>query len=221
MLTVRDTGHGMDAATLSRIFEPFFTTKEPGKGTGLGLATVYGIVKQSGGHVDVESEPGRGAAFRVCLPRVEGRVEPAQPEPRAGSLAARSETILLLEDDAALRSLEQEILEEAGYRVIVATRPEEALAAVSTLPDRIDLLLTDVVMPGMSGPEVAAKLLERRPDVKVLYVSGYAADALAGRGVRQRGARLLDKPFTTAGLLGEVRATLDAPLPSAPHPEPS
>jgi PAS domain S-box-containing protein len=216
VLTVRDTGHGMDALTLSHIFEPFFTTKEHGRGTGLGLATVYGVVKESGGHIEVESEPNQGATFRVCLPMIEGRVEPPPPELRVGSLAGGSETILLLEDDTALRSLEEEILVEAGYRVIVAAGPEEALATVGALPDQIDLLVSDVVMPGMSGPELAAKLLERRPELKVLYISGYTADAMPRRGIRETGARLLDKPFTTEAILREVRAALDAPVPASP-----
>jgi two-component system, cell cycle sensor histidine kinase and response regulator CckA len=209
VLSVRDTGHGMDEETLTHVFEPFFTTKEPGKGTGLGLATVYGVVKQSGGHVEVESEPGCGTTFRICLPEVKGEVEPAQPQPTSAYIKGGSETILLLEDDPALRELEQELLEGAGYRVLVAKQSEEALAAVFDSPDRIDLLLSDVIMPGMSGPELATKLVERRPELKVLYVSGYTADAIEKHGIREPGVRLLQKPFTTEGILRAVRSVLD------------
>jgi CheY-like chemotaxis protein len=140
---------------------------------------------------------------------VEGEVEPAQQQPTSAYIKGGSETILLLEDDPALRELEQELLEGAGYRVLVAKQPEEALAAVFDSPDRIDLLLSDVIMPRMSGPELAAKLVERRPELKVLYISGYTADAVEKHGIRDPGVRLLQKPFTTEGILRAVRAVLD------------
>ena len=213
VLSVSDTGHGMDAATLAHLFEPFFTTKAAGKGTGLGLATVYGIVKQSGGHVAVESELGKGAAFRVYLPMTERAAEPTPA--RAASLSVRggSETILLLEDDAALRSLAHEILERAGYTVLPAAGPEEALGVVSSHSGPIELLISDVIMPGMSGPEFAGQLASLRPQTRVLYMSGYTDEAIARHGVLDAGVRLLLKPFTSEALLREVRAALNASPP--------
>jgi CheY-like chemotaxis protein len=211
-ITVSDTGHGMDAATLAHVFEPFFTTKGPGEGTGLGLATVYGIVRQSGGHIDIESEPSKGTKLRISLPRIQGEVQPPAPR-REAAAAGGHETVLLVEDDPALRSVMQEVLESAGYRVHPASRSEEALAISAVRPGGIDLVLSDVVMPGRSGPELAAELLARRPGLRVLYTSGYPFDAIAHHGVQEPGVRLLQKPFSPSDLLREVRAALDEPAP--------
>jgi PAS domain S-box-containing protein len=210
MLTVSDTGMGMDAETLAHLFEPFFTTKEQGKGTGLGLATVYGIVKQSGGYVQVESEVGRGSTFRVYLPRVDERsaepeaAPPGEPSPRG------SETVLAVEDETALLDFVRELLRESGYAVIEARTVEEAVRACENHPGAIDLLLTDVVMPGMSGPQLAARLAPVRPQMKVLYMSGYTDDALGLRGVLDSGVALLQKPFTAEALTRKIREVLAA-----------
>jgi CheY-like chemotaxis protein len=209
-ITVTDTGHGMDAATLAHLFEPFFTTKPSGEGTGLGLATVYGIVQQSGGHIDVESEPSKGARFRISLPRIQGEVQPPLRRREAAAVGG-DETVLLAEDDPALCAVMQEILEGAGYRVHATSRPEEALAISAGLTGGIDLLLSDVVMPGRSGPELAAELLARRRGLRILYTSGYTYDAIARHGVEEPGVRLLQKPFSPSELLRAVRAALDEP----------
>ena len=219
-LSVRDTGCGMDAATQAHIFEPFFTTKEAGKGTGLGLATVYGIVNQCGGQIDVESALGEGTTFRIWFPLVEGVPQAESTPAQEVSLAGGSEAILLLEDDEGLRSMVQETLELAGYEVLPAALPEEGRACALAHPERIDLLLTDVVMPGMSGPDFAAELVALRPRIRVLYMSGYTNEGVARRGVGEAGARMLEKPFTPEALLSAVRATLDAPA-ERPEPYPS
>jgi PAS domain S-box-containing protein len=214
-ITVSDTGHGMDAATLAHVFEPFFTTKPAGEGTGLGLATVYGIVQQSGGRIEVESEASKGAVFRISLPRIEGEVRPPAPRREATEVGGH-ETVLLVEDDAALRAVIQEILETAGYRVYAASRSEEALAIAAIVAGGIDLLLSDVVMPGGSGPELAAELLARRPGLRVLYTSGYTYDAISRHGIQESGARLLQKPFSASDLLRAVRVALEEPA-GPPH----
>ncbi len=210
-LSVRDTGHGMDAATLARVFEPFFTTKEVGQGTGLGLSTVYGIVKQSGGHVTARSAPGEGALFTVYLPRTteaEARAEASrESRPRA---AGGPETILVVEDERAVRSLVREILETNGYSVLEAGNADEALRAVQAYAGKIDLLLSDVVMPGMSGPSLAVKLRAMRPSIAVLFMSGYAEEPVELRGIVEKGAGFLAKPFTLAALTRKVREVLDA-----------
>jgi CheY-like chemotaxis protein len=208
MLAVTDTGIGMDAETRARIFEPFFTTKEAGKGTGLGLSTVYGIVKQSGGSITVESQPGRGATFRVYLPRVAqaGPVRDAVGGPRR---RRGSETVLLVEDEAEVRELTREILENEGYSVLLAADGPGALGVSQQHPGRIHLLLTDVVMPEMSGSELARRLQGRDPDLKVLYTSGYTDDTLVRHGVSESRAALLHKPFTAESLAGKVREVLD------------
>jgi signal transduction histidine kinase/ActR/RegA family two-component response regulator len=207
MLAVSDTGGGIEKEVLPKIFEPFFTTKEPGKGTGLGLATVYGIVKQAGGHIWVYSEPGQGTTFKIYLPRID---EPAlAPEvPETPGLLKGWETILLVEDEATLRAIAREILEEEGYRVMEAAGPHEAIEMAHRHPEPIHLLLTDVVMPGMNGLALAESLAATRPELRVLYMSGYTDDVMAHRGVLASGALLLEKPFTVQALLVRVRAAL-------------
>ena len=210
MLAVNDTGCGMDAETQKRIFEPFFTTKEQGKGTGLGLATVYGIVKQSGGSIWVYSEVGRGTAFKVYLPRVEEEPDTVLPSAvRAASLKG-TETILLVEDDEPLRKLTLSILRHGGYHVLEASSREEALQLCGQHQGPIHLMLTDVVMPGMSGQETAKQLALIRPDMKVLHMSGYTNDAVVRHGVLEQSVAFLQKPFTTHSLLRKVREVLDA-----------
>jgi signal transduction histidine kinase/CheY-like chemotaxis protein len=211
LLAVSDTGHGMDAETQSHIFEPFFTTKEPGKGTGLGLATVFGIVKQSGGHLNVYSEPGRGSTFKVYLPRTEELAAPRAEATLPQSAPGGTETILLVEDAEALRVLIREILEGGGYAVLEAATPEEALAHVQDYRDPIHLMLSDVVLPRMSGPDLAASLARVRPGMRVLYMSGYTADAIGNHGVLEPGTQFIPKPFTADTLLNKLRAVLDAP----------
>lgn len=209
-LSVTDTGHGMDEATLSHLFEPFFTTKEKGKGTGLGLSTVYGIVRQSGGDVAVESAPGRGTRFTVYLPRTDGRPESAAPATDALHPSGGSETVLLVEDEAPVRALFAKTLRNAGYRVIEARNGEEALDASLRYDKPIDLLVTDVVMPGMNGRQLATRLETLRPSLQVLYISGYTNDAISGSGLLAPGVAFLQKPFTPSELARRVRALLDA-----------
>jgi two-component system cell cycle sensor histidine kinase/response regulator CckA len=210
-LSVADTGEGMDAATLHQIFEPFFTTKEEGKGTGLGLATAFGIVKQSGGHIEVESEPGRGTTFTICLPRAKPATlvlsAPEAPElvPDGGW-----ETILLVEDEEVVRILEREVLERHGYTVLEASGPEQASELSRAHTGVIHLLLTDVIMPGMSGDKLAERLLAERPDMRVIFASGYAADMIAQRGLLAPGTAFLPKPLTPSSITGTVREVLDA-----------
>jgi two-component system cell cycle sensor histidine kinase/response regulator CckA len=213
MLAVSDTGCGMDAATRSRIFEPFFTTKEVGKGTGLGLATVYGIVQQSDGAIQVESEPGHGTTFRIYLPRVDSAAAGEPAEVPVAATAGR-ETLLVVEDEQAVRVLEAEILAGHGYRVLVAGDAQEALALEQRTPEPIALLVTDVVMPGRSGRELAQEFLRRRPQTRVLYVSGYANDAFVGRGLLEAGTWFLQKPFTPEVLAHKVRDILDTERPA-------
>ena len=210
VLSVTDSGHGMDEATRAQIFEPFFTTKEVGKGTGLGLATVYGIVKQSGGFIEVESEPGRGASFKVYLPRVEEAVALGELAKAPGTRLRGSETVLLVEDDESLRTLAREILTVQGYAVLEAASPRAALRLHQTHAGRIDLLLTDVVMPEMNGRQLAHHLKIARPDMAVLFMSGYTGAALAeSGGAAEFTGSLLQKPFTPDGLSRRVRDVLD------------
>jgi PAS domain S-box-containing protein len=207
MLVVSDTGVGMSEETRRHIFEPFFTTKERGKGTGLGLATVYGIVQQSGGHVIVESEAGQGATFRIFLPRVKS----AGPIPlfQEGGSPAGSETILLVEDEPLVRSMTREILEISGYRVLEADGGEAALRLCDDFAGNIDLMLTDVVMPKMSGRELADRVSSSRPGMRVLYASGYTDEVIAHHGVLEPGTEFIHKPFTPETLSLKVRQVLD------------
>ncbi len=214
VISVSDTGVGIDAETQKRIFEPFFTTKETPRGTGLGLATVYGIVNQSGGQIFVESAPGRGASFVIYLPRVEEEVAAASP-PSAGPLHRGSETILLVEDEDAVRGLTRRCLETSGYTVLAAANAEEALDVAARIQERIDLLLTDVVMPGASGTELSRRLLERRPGTRVLYVSGYTDASMVSHVGLDAGVSFLQKPFTPETLARKVREVLDARQPAA------
>ncbi len=209
MLAVSDTGRGMDEETQRRIFEPFFTTKPEGEGTGLGLATVYGIVKQSGGYIWVYSEPDRGTTFKVYLPRVDEPAEALVPAGPPAEAPRGDETILLVEDTEALREVIQETLEEHGYTVLLASNGEEALALARERKGPIDLLLTDVVMPKLGGGDLAKLLSALRPGLRVLYMSGYTDGAISQQGVLGEGVMLLEKPFTGDKLAWAVREALD------------
>jgi len=216
MLAISDTGAGMDFETQSRIFEPFFTTKGT-KGTGLGLSTVYGIVKQSGGYIWVYSEPAKGTTFKIYLPRVEEAAQnPVQtsvlPEVFAG--APGTETILLVEDEANLRYLARQFLEKQGYQVLDAADGALAMQIALAHEGVIHLLLTDVIMPGMNGRELAQRVLQLRPGTKVLYMSGYTENVIGHNGTLDAGVRLLPKPFTLRDLKGKVREVLDS-IPSS------
>jgi len=211
MLAVSDTGHGMDANTLSHIFEPFFTTKPPGKGTGFGLATVYGIVQQSGGHVAVYSEPGRGTTFRVYFPPTQAAQSATLTAPAVERARTGTETVLLVEDEEALRVVIHDLLEGGGYTVIDGPNPEAALAAAERHQGPIHLILTDVVMPVLSGPQVSERFLAGRPSAKVLYMSGYTGVAARHNAPLKPGHAFLQKPFSLDTLLRKVRETLDSP----------
>ena len=203
MLAVSDTGIGMDAETQSHIFEPFFTTKEPGKGTGLGLATVYGIVKQSDGNIGVQSQPGKGTTFKLYFPRVDAALEAAVPRAALGHTPEGAETILLVEDQADVRHVVRRVLQSAGYTVLDTSNPGDALELAGRHPGRIHLMLTDVVMPQMSGRALADLLKPRCPAMRVLYMSGNADGRL------DRGTAYLEKPFTPDKLVRTVREVLD------------
>jgi CheY-like chemotaxis protein len=217
MLTVSDTGEGMTAEVRERIFDPFFTTKETGKGTGLGLSTVYGIVKQHNGHITVASAPGQGTAFRIIFPltAAEGAGLPRDEE---GEIPRGTETVLVVEDDAMIRELARQVLEPLGYRVLVTSTGDEALAASAAWTGRIHLLLTDVVMPGMQGNQLAEVLRAQRPGIKVLFMSGYTPDALAIQGLLEPGVALVHKPLRPATLLRHIRRVLDSSAEGAGTP---
>ncbi|MCK6547346.1 ATP-binding protein [Myxococcota bacterium] len=206
LITVTDTGEGMDEATRQRIFEPFFTTKGPGRGTGLGLATVYGIVQQSGGSISVRSEPGRGTTFELLLPvtREAEREEAPPPPPPVVRTGAR---VLIVDDDAAIRRLVRTVLQQAGYAVLDAADPQAALALAAQHPD-VDLLLTDVIMPKVRGDELAAKIAALHPHVRVLFISGYTGDGPFVNGAIERPESMLEKPFTPRALLDAISAAL-------------
>jgi CheY-like chemotaxis protein len=207
LLAVTDSGIGMDRATQARIFEPFFTTKAPGEGTGLGLATVYGIIKQSSGHIAVYSEPGIGTTFKVYLPRAHESPTLASPE-LSGESTRGAGTILLVEDEDEVRGLAHEILESEGYTVLVARSPDEALRAASRHTASIHLVLTDVVMPAMSGPDLVERLRAARPDLRVVYMSGYAQGAMVHQAILAAGRAFVQKPFTRQTLTHKVREVL-------------
>jgi two-component system cell cycle sensor histidine kinase/response regulator CckA len=209
MLAVSDTGCGIDEDTMQHIFEPFFTTKGVGKGTGLGLSTVYGIVKQSGGNIWVYSEVGNGTTFKLYFPRVEDEIKVPQPGLSSEGLQQGSETILLVEDEDLVRALSRDTLESCGYVVIEASNGVEALALIEKQEIKIDLLLTDVVMPQMGGRELAEKLLAKFPRVHVLFTSGYTDDAIVRHGIIAKGTNFIQKPFTLDALARKVRETLD------------
>jgi CheY-like chemotaxis protein len=209
VLIVSDTGIGMDSATLERIFEPFFTTKEVGKGTGLGLATVFGIVKQHGGFINVYSEPGKGTTFRVYLPGDSGAPEPAKAEsnerPRRGT-----ETILLAEDHEGLRELGKETLEALGYRVMLATSGAEAVEVFKSNPDQIDVVVLDVVMPELGGPDAYSKMSAIRPGLGVVFATGYTAEAASLTSLVEHGAVVLQKPYSAKSLSGAIRGAIES-----------
>ncbi len=211
MLAVSDTGVGMDAELQSRLFEPFFTTKERGKGTGLGLSTVYGIVKQSGGSIWVYSEPGHGTTFKIYLPRCEEPLEEATVPDRPAAPAAGNETVLLVEDEPEVRRLVEKLLGLRGYRVLSAGSPADAIAIARRQEAPIDLLLTDVIMPGMNGRELARVLAGSRPRMRVLYMSGYTDAAISQQGILEPGTAFLSKPFTPDALARKVREVIEGP----------
>ncbi len=218
MLAVTDSGMGMSSETLAHIFEPFFTTKEVGKGTGLGLATVYGVVKQSGGYVWVDSELGKGASFQIFLPRIEETVAPTAAGPLQIENLRGTETVLLVEDADALRKLARSFLLDHGFQVLAASNGEEAVEVARNHAAPIHLLLTDVVMPGMNGKALADRLLAKSPKLKVVYISGYTDSFIAGHGVLEEGTHLLHKPFTEDALIRKIREVLDAKREDAATP---
>jgi CheY-like chemotaxis protein len=209
LLAVSDDGRGMDKETLESIFEPFFTTKEVNQGTGLGLATVYGIVKQNNGFINVYSEPGKGTTFRIYLPRHVGAAEKASAPVITEIQRGRQERVLLVEDETAIRKMGQMMLERLGYRVVAAATPSEALRLAEEHADAMELLITDVVMPEMNGRDLANRLHSLYPAIKILFMSGYTADVIAHRGVLDEGMQFIQKPFSMADLGLKVRAVLD------------
>jgi two-component system, cell cycle sensor histidine kinase and response regulator CckA len=210
LLTVSDSGVGMDVATTKRIFEPFFTTKEMGKGTGLGLATVYGVVKQHEGFIHLYSEPGRGTTFRVYLPAATGTAESLQPKPDE-QIPKGTETILLAEDNEGLQEAAKEMLERLGYRIILASNGMEAVQIFTKNPGQFDLIILDVVMPEASGPAAFSQMAAVRPDLRVLFSTGYTAEAASLNSLTEQGASILQKPYSLKNLGQMVRSILDRP----------
>src|SRR5208282_5887149 len=219
VISVADTGHGMDKDTQSRIFEPFFTTKEKGKGTGLGLSTVYGIVKQSNGYVFAQSEIGTGTTFYVYLPRVEDSAEELSPAKSLQNEAGGCETVLLVEDEDSVRELVRVTLASRGYKVLEAENGECGLRAAEAFKEQIDILITDVVMPGIGGRELAKKLLALRPGISVLYLSGYTEDAVVTQDALGPSTAFLQKPFTLQSLAKKVREVLRSKPALDPAPK--
>jgi CheY-like chemotaxis protein len=216
MLAVTDSGVGMDRETQARVFEPFFTTKAIGQGTGLGLSTVFGIVQQSGGHVWVYSEPDKGTTFKIYLPRVQSQAGAMLPAAPAATLRG-TETVLLVEDDSQVRAVALTILRRQGYTVLPAQSDVEAVALCTGHPGTIHLLLTDVVMPRISGPELARQLLKFRPDMKVLFMSGYTGDRIVRHVVMAGELAFVQKPITSDSLGRKVREVLDAVTVGSGH----
>jgi two-component system cell cycle sensor histidine kinase/response regulator CckA len=209
VLEVRDNGIGMDDATKARMFEPFFTSKDKGKGTGLGLSTVYGVVSQAGGDIDVESEPGAGSQFRIYFPLAAGSVEEL-PSPPDDGTPVGLETVLLVEDEPGVRALADAVLKKLGYKVLIADGGEAALGIWAEHRGSIDVLLTDVIMPRMSGGDLAHKLREMNPRLKILFMSGYTDDMIAGHGILAGETQLIQKPFTAEALGRKLRNVLDS-----------
>jgi two-component system cell cycle sensor histidine kinase/response regulator CckA len=206
MLAVSDSGTGMDAETQSHLFEPFFTTKPVGHGTGLGLSTVYGIVKQSGGYIWVYSELGVGTTFKIYFPRIDDEVAEVAPEESEAAPAERgSETVLLVEDEEALREVMREVLEDTGYTVLTARDGVDAIRVSNAHPRPIHVMVIDLMLPGMGGRSAALEITAARPDLKTLYISGYSTEAVLHHGMLSRGSAFLSKPFTSAGLLRSLR----------------
>jgi two-component system, cell cycle sensor histidine kinase and response regulator CckA len=209
MLAVSDSGYGMDKETMNNLFEPFFTTKETGKGTGLGLATVYGIVKQNNGFINVYSEPGKGTTFKVYLPRHAGEIEETASESAAELLFGKGEIILLVEDEPKIIKMSKMMLEKLGYQVLTAETPTQALDLAAEHAGKIHLLMTDVVMPEMNGRDLAQKLQDLYPDLKVLFMSGYTANVIAHHGVLDAGVHFIQKPFSMKSLAAGVREAVE------------
>jgi len=209
MLSISDTGVGMTKEVQERVFEPFFTTKEMGKGTGLGLSTVYGIVKQSGGNIWVYSEVGKGSTFKIYLPRVEEALEEAVREEVIGEIPRGGETILVVEDEEAVRKLAVRLLKRQGYKVLEAPDGGQAFILCEKYQDPIHLILSDVIMPGMSGRELVERLQRIHPEMRVLYMSGYTDNVIIHHGILEQGLAFIQKPFTLETLARKVREVLD------------
>jgi CheY-like chemotaxis protein len=210
VVAVSDAGQGMDEATKARIFEPFFTTKEPGKGTGLGLAMVYGFIKQSGGHIEVHSELGHGTTFKLYLPRADASMPAATTLPNQLTIPAGMETVLVVEDEADVRNLLRRVLQARGYTILEARDGLEAIEVALQYSGRIDLLITDLVMPRMSGRELAASLAQARPEMRILLMSGYSDEVMMRQGMLQATFAFVQKPFSPINLARKVREVLDA-----------
>jgi two-component system, cell cycle sensor histidine kinase and response regulator CckA len=207
-LVISDTGCGMDKEVLDHLFEPFFTTKALGEGTGLGLSTVFGIIKQNQGHITVYSEPGMGTSFNIFLPRYYQGIINTKKEDKKEQVLGGNETILLVEDEAAILHLNQELLTSMGYKVISAISPEEALKNAGKYKDTIHLLLTDVIMPGMNGRQLAEQLIIKRPDMKIIFMSGYTSDIIARHGVLEKDVHFIQKPFNKPDMAKMIRQAL-------------
>lgn len=212
MLAISDTGHGMDAEVKRHLFEPFYTTKPVGQGTGLGLAMIFGTVKQSGGTIEVYSEVGQGTTFKIYLPKIEGQVEPVAQPCSTPEMPEASGTILLVEDEASVRELAAKILKRLGYTVLPAPNGGEAFLLAEKYHDRIDLLMTDVIMPGMNGRELSSRLRQIRPDMEILFTSGYTANVIVHHGVLDENVNFLGKPYSMQALANKVRQVLQSKL---------